>query len=252
MLGGFDMPQPLSTLTPETLPGGGVKVVGFGQDALGDRPMLAAKVMRVIGICSFIDQQLYKIMANFIKADFEMVTAMMLALSGAEAKRAAMNAAALTALSEDDYCLYMAVLEATTPPRKQRNKYAHHLWGTANYIPDGLLLIDPQEFARRDAKYLAEHKAYRDDVDAYRAQQTRSTPRPTPPSPGSFDYTQIFVYRESDLDRDVRDALKAAELISLMGLALSDHPVAAETRSKLFAEPLVQRALEPKSTESGQ
>ena len=252
MLGGFDMPQPLSTLTPETLPGGGVKVVGFGQDALGDRPMLAAKVMRVIGICSFIDQQLYKIMANFIKADFEMVTAMMLALSGAEAKRAAMNAAALTALSEDDYCLYMAVLEATTPPRKQRNKYAHHLWGTANYIPDGLLLIDPQEFARSDAKYAAEHKAYRDDVVAYRAQQTRSTPRPTPPTPPTFDYTQIFVYRESDLERDVRDALKAVELISLMEIALSDHPAAAEMRSKLFVEPLFQRALEPKSTENGQ
>lgn len=245
------MPQPLSTLTPEILPDGGVKIVGFNQDALADRPKLAAKVMRVIGIGSFIDQHLFKTMSNFIKADFEMVTAMMLALSGAEAKRAAMNAAALTALSEDDYYLYKAVLEATTPPHKQRNKYAHHLWGTANYIPDGLLLIDPQNFARSDAKYAAEYKAYRDDVDAYRAQQTRSKPRPTPPSPASFDYTQIFVYRESDLDRDVRDALKAAELISLMKIALSDHPVAAETRSKLSAEPLVQRALEPKSTQNG-
>ena len=75
------MPQPLSALTPEILPGGGVKIVAFGQDALADRPKLAAKVMRVIGTCSFIDQQLSKIMANFIKADFEMVTAMLSALS---------------------------------------------------------------------------------------------------------------------------------------------------------------------------
>ncbi len=246
------MPQPLSEFTHKTLPSDGVKVVGFNQDALADRPKLAAKVMRVIGIGSFIDQHLFKTMSNFIKADFETVTAMLLALSGGEAKRAAMNAAALTALSENDYRLYTAVLKATTPSRKQRNKYAHHLWGTANFIPDGLLLIDPQDFARNDAKYLAEHKEYRDDVDAYRAEQTRSTPRPTPPSPTSFDYTQIFVYRESDLDRDVRDILKAAELVSLMEFALSDHPVAAETRSKLSAEPLVQQALEPKSTQNGQ
>ena len=51
---------------------------------------------------------------------------------------------------------------------------------------------------------------------------------------------------------DPRDALKAVELISLMEFALSDHHAAAEMRSKLFAEPLFQRALEPKSTENGQ
>jgi len=246
------MPQLLSTLTPETLPGGGVKIVAFGQDALADRPELAAKVMRVISVCSFIDQQLSAIMANFIKADFETVTAMLLALSGAEGRRAAMNAAAQTALSKDDYCLYTAVLKATTPPRNQRNKYAHHLWGTANYIPDGLLLIDPRYAARCDAKFAAELKAYREALAARRTQPPPLAPMPEHPTHDFFDYTRILVYRETDIDRDIRDALKAAELISNLTLALSDHPVAAEMRSKLFAEPLVQQALEQKSTQNGQ
>ena len=245
------MPQPLSNLTPETLPSGDVKVVGFNPDALGHRPMLAAKVMRVIGICSSIDQQLSKLMANFIKADFETVTAMLLALSSTEGRRAAMSAAAETALSEDDYRLYTAVLKATTSPRNQRNKYAHHLWGTANYIPDGLLLIDPRYAARRDAQIATEFKTYQEDSDAHR-KSPHVAPMPKSPTPELFDYTQIQVYREPDIDRDIRDALKAAELISHLTFALSDHPVAAEKRSKLFAEPLVQQAFEPKSTESGQ
>jgi len=246
------MPQPLSALTPEILPGGGVKIVVFNQDTLADRPKLAAKVMRVISTCSFIDQQLSKIMANFIKADFELVTAMLLAMSGAEGRRAAMNAAAHTALSEEDYCLYMAVLKVTAPPRNQRNKYAHHLWGTANYIPDGLLLIDPRYAARCDAKYAAEFKAYREALDAHRIQSPRPAPMPKPPTHDFFDYTQILVYREPDIDRDIRDALKAVDMIGHLTVALSDHRAAAEMRPKLFAEPLIQQALQPKSTENGQ
>ena len=158
-----------------------------------------------------------------------------------------MNAAAQTALSEDDYCLYTAVLKATMPPHIQRNKFAHHLWGTANYIPDGLLLIDPRYDARCDAKFAAEYKTYREAYDAYRSQSPRPTSMPEPPTHDFFDYTQIPVYREPDIDRDIRDALKAVEMISHLTLALSDRRVAAEMRSKLFAEPLIQKALQQKS-----
>ena len=241
------MPQPLSSVATAD---DGTKFVSFTQDELSKRPKLAAKVMRVIGICSFIDQLLTKMMANFLKADFETVTAMLLALSGAEGRRAAMSAAAETALSEDDYHLYKAVLKATKKPHIERNKYAHHLWGNANYIPDGLLLIDPRYAARCDAKFAAEYKAYREALDARRIQSPPRAPMPKPPTHDFFDYTRILVYRETDIDRDVQDALKAAELISDLTFALSDHPVAAETRSKLFAEPLVQRVLEPKSTQN--
>ena len=242
------MPQPLSTLSP---PEEGLKIVSFTQDELSKRPELAAKVMRIIGIGSFIDHRLAEMIANFLKADFEAVTAMLSALSSIEGRRAAMKAAAKTVLSEDDYRLYAAVLKATTPPRKQRNKYAHHLWGTANYIPDGLLLIDPQDFARRDAKYAAEYRSHRDDLDTFLARRPPHTPMPKPPKMELFDYTKVMVYRKEDIDRDIEDALKAVELVSCLKLALSEHPVAAEMRSKLFAQPLIRQALEPKSTQNG-
>ena len=206
--------------------------------------------MRVIGICSFIDQQFAELIANFLKADFETVTAMLSALSSIEGRRAAMDAAAKTALPEDDYRLYAAVSNATTPPRNQRNKYAHHLWGTANYIPDGLLLTDPKDNARRTAKDAAEYKAYRDALDAYLAEQTHHTQMPVLYPSNLFDYTKIMVYREADIDRDIRDALVGVTLVGYLKVALSNHPSAAEMHSKLFAEPLFQRALQPKSTEN--
>ena len=88
-------PQPLANFRP------GYQPVNFTlmDDAMEKRPNLAGLVIRVINIWSYTDHSLATLATNFLKADFETVTAMLQALTGIEARRAAISAAAQSTLS---------------------------------------------------------------------------------------------------------------------------------------------------------
>src|SRR5271156_4524441 len=98
--------------------------------------------------------------AQFLRADFAVVRAMLQALIGAGGKRAAMDAAAKSALSEEDCLYYDALMRAIKTSRNKRNDFVHHLWGISPDIPDALLLLDPtQAIASQFAieSYISDH-----------------------------------------------------------------------------------------------
>lgn len=240
------MPQPLSTFTPESKSGS--QLINFTPNAIFQRPILAVKVMLVISLWSHIEHSFARMMGAFLKTDFEIITEMLLALTSGEGRRAAIDGAAKAALTDDDYFLYQAVLKTTKPSRDRRNEYAHHMWGIVNFIPDSLLLVDPRYFTRLDAK---NDQSIKDYIDAFRLGVSTGMLEQELLEFENPDLSQIMVYRDTDIERDVRDANKAADMISSLRFAISDHPGRALMRSKLLAEPLVQQALQPKSTENG-
>ena len=234
-------PQPLTTLRPGDQP------VSFQliDDAMEKRPKLAGLVMRVINIWSYTDHSLATLATNFLKADFETVTAMLQALTGVEARRAAISAAAQSTLSADDFNLFTAVMKVIRPSRKRRNDFAHFLWGILPDEPNMLLLLNPKYLAQYDA----ESRSWSRDFMAYptRAERSEIPPRP------EIDLMNVFVYRKQDLLEDVDHATTAHGLVFSLHFALSPgHPAAEHVRTELCSQPQVQQALERLSLENGQ
>jgi hypothetical protein len=63
-----------------------------------------------------------------------------------------------------------------------------------------------------------------------------------------LDFSQIFVYRKRDLERDAKAAIEASNLVlllrfSITGARLLPHPAADRTRLALLSRPAIQQAL---------
>jgi hypothetical protein len=104
-------PQPLNKVNPKATP-------NFKFGTLQERPQLASLIMQSVGIWSMIDALLIQSVAQFLRADFEVVTAIFEALAGANARHDAYLAAAKEALPTDDYNIVQAVMIVTKPSRK--------------------------------------------------------------------------------------------------------------------------------------
>jgi hypothetical protein len=223
-------PQPLSKIR---------KPVGvdLSTGKVLERPELAAIAMGTIATWSNIDNGFAQMTSVFLQADFEAVTAMLAALTSSEARYAAIRAAAESALNDDDWRLFQAVDRAIKPSRKRRNEYAHHVWGISPTIPDALLLVNP--------RYLAKFNA---ELDASLLKRARQPDLKAPLTHPELDFSQIFVYRKRDLERDAKAAIEASNLVlllrfSITGARLLPHPAADRTRLALLSRPAIQQAL---------
>lgn len=235
-------PQPLAKFRP------GHQGVSFTlmDDAMEKRPNLAVLVMRVINIWSYADHTLATLTTNFLKADFETVAAMLQALTGGGARRAAIKAAARSTLSPDDFTLFEVVMKVIKASHDRRHEFAHFLWGILPNEPDVLLLLNPKYLAQFDAKT----RSWSAEFMAYRPMRGE---RPDIPPDTEIVLAEVFVYREQDLLEDVSHAMKAYELVFNLHLALSpSHPAADDGRSELLNQPQVRQALERLSNENGQ
>jgi hypothetical protein len=179
-------------------------------------------------------------LARFLKADYETVAEMILALRSGEGKRDAIQAAARKALNQEDYALYSAVLKITKPSRDRRHDYAHNLWGFASFLPDALLLVDPRDSVRGDIQTVK----YWTKWHEVGPNGTIDDELP------ELDLSKVFVYREGDIDRDIRDADEADDLTRTLDHALSNHYANDEARSELLKHPKVQRELQPSASGS--
>ena len=206
------------------------KEVSFSVKALDERPGLAIRVMGVINTWAHIDHMLTIIASTVLKADFKIVAEMLRAISGGEAKRAAILAAVNTGLP-DEAELFAAIWKATKPSRNRRNEFAHHLWGTCPQLPDDLLLADPRVSSVKYASYLEAKKS-------------------AGASPGLAMFTnfsEIMVYRDRDLGEETRAARIAMKLTGRFFALADDTSISDQMRQKLLSEPAIQQALQPKS-----
>jgi hypothetical protein len=197
------MPQPLSRVRPSAPRRGGPGV-------MLERATLSAYVMGVISCWSHTEVSLGRILAACLHA-------MYLSLSGAEARRSVLSAAAQTSLSEDHAALFALVMKALKPIRERRNDFAHGIWSIADVLPDALLW-----------------EAGDDQLEDFERQQ----------KVGSGIGTEIMVYTSVDLDRDLHDAMAASALAHQFSVIINpkfEH-AHADTLTRLLASPLLARA----------
>lgn len=183
-----------------------------------------------------IDYMWSLIVVDLMHADPKSGSAMYQALSGAEARRAALIAVAIARLSPDDAELFQAVMKAVAAQRRRRNEFAHHLWGISPEIPDALLLADPAIFTEQQVGALVAN------------QQMQQTGRVV--APANVDRSRIQVYRRKDLLEAHEEALTAYATVSDLGNGLhwgEGALIVEPERTQLLAQPLVGRALKSKN-----
>lgn len=149
------------------------------------------------------------------------------ALAGAEAKRAALGAAATVRLSKDDQLLFTAVSQAVAHPRRLRNSFAHDIWGVSPDIPDALLQIEPAALTDANVRAIVNNRsgtAHTDDI---------------------FDKSRAFVWREKDFEDANEAMLEGLVIMAFFTEFLRAHPSeVSRARKKLLHLSSVSRVVQ--------
>jgi hypothetical protein len=183
--------------------------------------------MRVIAIWAEIESDAAVILSRMLKADISAGVAMYQALTGGQSRKAAFMAAAEASLKDWQLLLLRAVLNASKPSRNTRNHFAHHIWATAKELPDALLLMPPSVRLDRHLKI----------------REGPADPRPDGAA-DHYDFSNIYVYRQADLDQAVEAALDAAVHHAYL-YAVTGPEITEQARRLLLREHRIQQALEP-------
>lgn len=218
-------PQPLSRVLKNC------SFSPWSVNALVKHPDLAAIIADVISLGARAEHQWAEILVHLLRADPKTGMAMYAEVSSAEAQRAMLLAAAKARLSKKDYLLVSAVMAACAPARRIRNHFAHRLWGHADQISDGLLLIDPEELAGWNVEL------------AIINQKMMETGEPfMPPEVGT---RSIMVWKARDLAEARRAAFSVLEMLSILAsgldLSVSGYDLDGPTRHLLLKRPDVLR-----------
>lgn len=214
-------PQPLSTFRDSNL------VIHL--DALKERPELAAQIMRVISIWSMIDTMYPKLLCNFLESDLITTAALYNTVINSSLKIDMIAKAAEKALSNDleGLELYISTQDSIKASRKCRNDFSHYIWCIAPKIKNSICLLNPTDLVNAGVSY-EQHIVRRiEDVsieDLLKIDQINNN--------------KVMVYRTTDLETEVKNALRAHELMRLLLLCFHRtgnvvHKVRAKSRQKL-------------------
>lgn len=205
------MPQPMSRVKPDAR-------VQTHWGVMADHPDLAILVVQILAAWSHTENTLGRFLAACLHADSSAGLAMYLSLSGGEARRAVLEAAAVNSLDSDKLDLFRITMKAIKSVRDRRNQLAHGLWGKSNDIPGALLLQSPN-----------------DDIIHYDNIMKRVDP--------PYDRS-IMVFRKNDLLSDLKDAEGAASAVTCLWFVCSSvGDDGDKNREHLLSLPLVKRHL---------
>jgi hypothetical protein len=178
--------------------------------------------------------------------DLAVGMAMYQALTGSGSRQTALQAAAEEALSREDFWLLQGVMKAITPSRTQRNKFAHHLWGTSEDLPGKLLLADPTVFV----KHLTNRTLYsRNPLGWHYKGWKIGKEAPLP----ELDHSKVQVYSERALKRAAKAAAEAGTLAFYLNIAIDRDRFgdgADQMRQRLLSVPVIQQTVEALSREN--
>ncbi|HLG46478.1 MAG TPA: hypothetical protein VKY24_09580, partial [Reyranella sp.] len=152
-------------------------------------------------------------------------------LSGGEARRAALKAAATARLPAKDLKLFEAVERVTRAQRRRRNSFAHGLWGTSSRLPDAYLLTDPEVLSESVVK------------DAL---VKRAGKRPSYNPTTSLDTSRMMVYSRAALLEAWQDAYDACATVFTLVQCLEANrggSLGVRPRRRLLNRPQVAAAL---------
>lgn len=150
-------------------------IMGVGY--VEDRPAVAAIIGRIITSWADIEVACAMLLAEMMKTDAAPAAAVFGSLRSSRAQQDALNAVALTVLSEADHDLFAAHMARRSALEKERNDLAHGCFGVCIPIKDGIVWAS-------QADYIAFQATFKTDPDAllkFRSKQ--------------------FVYEEGTLER---------------------------------------------------
>jgi hypothetical protein len=213
----FAMPQPINKIVPNP------RII-LDTDALSEKPDIAIIVVRIFAIWASIERRLGVLLVRLLGANAVPAHAMFSILQTQALQTKALEAAARSILSPDDFDIFSASLAVANSVQKTRNRLAHWAWGKCQERPDLLVLGDPDGLKERDtrvAKHYQSLKPTSNTLEMYMIVQ--------------FDLSKFYGYSKSDLEREVRDLLEADEIIFLYGGHLD--PSFAMAHAKQFNDP---------------
>ena len=226
------MPQRISNIHPKP-------EVLFTTYGCREQPELAGLVMQTIEIWSRIDFTRTTLLAEFLKADFDVVHSMFNALTADSAKRSVIKAAGRAALKDDNegQSFFLAVMKFCDSEQKTRHKFAHWIWTTSPDLPDALVLVKPTMLVQAHFELL-------DSV---------LTKPPGPLNIGPFE--DIYIYTKIDLTGAISAAMDVLEVMTELPMALldwrADGGARIARRRKLSTRPRLQSILQNQSTQNG-
>jgi hypothetical protein len=154
--------------------------------------------MESIAACSQIDAILGEMLVMFLKGDRNVGLAMYGALTSTAAQMAALKEAARVAHASDSDAVqvFEAGMRTIKRSKRQRDKFAHHIWGVLGNTEHCLVLFDPRD-----------HWADKADMAA----------RLDDPGQPARDFAErAFLYTLDELKRiaeDARDDLRITHLV---------------------------------------
>jgi hypothetical protein len=172
-------------------------------DGLEQRPELAAKVMRVIGIWSNIDMLLTEIFCRLMNVDIRTGAYAFSAVQNPRVRQEMIEEAAKVSLRRDPKGreLLLLAFSKMKGRAKVRNKFAHAIWGIPSQ-PNALVRGDPVYLAKSFSGQHWVERVFKKGRDPQQAAQLESVDHA---ADYGAEYPYMF-YTSKDLDREVRDA----------------------------------------------
>lgn len=224
------MPNPLSRVRAGAKP-------KFSPTLVLERKELAAQVACAIATWSITEAQLGRLLVTIMGAQARPALAMFGALQSNAAKIATVTAAANTLLIGDELEAFQAIMPLAKTAADQRHKFAHHLWGVCDELPDALLLVDPKhslnwqiDLNEAMAKPLMQRLG-----SIFDANTEFDLPK--------FPNDKIDVYRKSDFDTYIAETSETGKLLNFLCLAVDPRFPDVTVPLLLSSEPHFQSAL---------
>ena len=219
-----------------------VNHLSFAPGSVFQRPSLAPHVMLVIEQWSFTEARILLILKHCLGGDPTVTSAVLLSIDSQAAQRSAILAAAKAVLNEEYGLLFQSSFLSTLASRNTRHRFAHHLWGVSDDLPDALLLQDPKDFHTALAQRV-KRVAAREKAGIY----------PAGEDVRSLDRSGMSVWRERDFLEEVDAAKRAdtvvAHLESLVASVQNGSSVDSILQW-LLKDPLIQQRLQKAKTQT--
>ncbi|HEX7759260.1 MAG TPA: hypothetical protein VF459_07155 [Caulobacteraceae bacterium] len=176
-----------------------------GSGAAAKRPIHALLVASAIAISAEIETQKGQMLAALLGANARPAAAMFTSLTSSVAQSASLRAVVDVTLSGEQLDIFEAVMRLCDIALKDRNRFAHWVWGTVHELEDALAFIDPEAMIDYSVK---KHDRRFHVFGAPGILQGLSS--------DDFDYSRVWIYRQKDLIEAVGSLQQACENISAL------------------------------------
>lgn len=207
----------------------------LGEEALARRPDLALLVFQYVATWSRVDADTELMLHSCLNADHAVLTAILDGITSSEARRAGVENAIEQSLGSASRAAFQAIRKEATGCRRQRHKFAHHIWGHSQEEPDVLLLCDPALMGRHLTATRRRTQSF-GAADGSGAVYLAFGGH----NPKTVDWRQVAAqfdkYDQSELQKHLTKVIRVHRLLTQLRRALFDDAEGQALRSVLDAE----------------